>query len=900
MVEKSLGHYEIKEMLGAGGMGEVYRARDTKLDREVALKILPAEMAADPDRLKRFVHEAKIVAALKHPNIVTIHSVEDVEGVHFITMELVAGTTLSDDLSPNGYSLERFLDLAIPLADAVSGAHVKGVTHRDIKPANIMIDEDGRLKILDFGLAKLREADQPSDSGDEAEDPTMKIESRLTAEGDILGTAAYMSPEQAEGKPVDHRSDIFSLGIVLYKMLTGQGPFSGDTNASVICSILRDTPTSVTTLNNRLPRHLGRIVMRCLVKDPSRRFQTALDLRNELEELREEIRSGEFEVGEAIAGDRHWWKRRSAVAGAAVVAVAALIVVALLVMRGMQGPEISPSGPVQVRMTQLTDHPGNERSPSFSPDGRMIAYTGDNEGNLDIFLLRIGGDNPINLTPDSSGDDEMPAFSPDGDLIAFRSDRAGGGLFVMGSTGESPRKLCDFGFHPSWSSDGAELLFCTVWSDDARMSPGKNETWAVNVESGTARLISEDNVACPALSPGGTRIAYWAQRGGQRDVWTMRPDGGDHRMVTDDAATDAYPVWSSDGSYLYFASDRGGADNLWRVGIEEKTGRLLDTPEAITSGTANAVASFCLSQDGKRVAYLVENPTAQLLRADLDSESHSIVGEPVVITRKPIIVPDVSPDGEWITFMTMSPQEDIFVMRSDGTGRRQLTDDVHRDRAPSWSPTDDRIAFFSNRSGSYEIWTIRSDGSELRQLTHTPERTLLGPIWSPDGSRIACFPNTGCQCVIIDAAISETDQPARFEDLEILPPYDVDEYCFAPKAWSPDGITIAGGITDESRNPVAIGLYSFETREYSILFEGEGSIARYFELRWFPDGSRMLLGLEDSIVVLDSKTGELHEIERRPAGTGVFTQYHLSPDGNTLLIERHSSTGDIWMIELES
>jgi serine/threonine protein kinase len=269
---QTLLHYRLLEKLGEGGMGVVWKALDTKLDREVAIKILPEEMAGDPERMARFEREAKSVAALNHPNIVTIHSVEEAEGIHFITMELVRGKSLTELIPKNGLPLAKFFELSTAMADAISTAHQQGITHRDLKPDNVMVGDDGRA----------------------IEGSTQFPTATVTQEGKILGSVSYMSPEQAEGKSIDHRSDIFSMGVVLYQMATGQRPFKGDTSVSIISSIMKDTPESITDLNQSLPRHLGRIVKRCLAKEPGRRFQTALDLRNELEELKEEIDSGEL------------------------------------------------------------------------------------------------------------------------------------------------------------------------------------------------------------------------------------------------------------------------------------------------------------------------------------------------------------------------------------------------------------------------------------------------------------------------------------------------------------------------------------------------------------------------------------------------------------------------------
>ncbi|MGB6001994.1 MAG: protein kinase, partial [Thermoanaerobaculia bacterium] len=280
-------HYKILAKLGSGGMGEVWRAVDIELGREVAIKVLPAEMATDADRLERFKREARTVAALNHPNIVTLFSVEDSDGVHFLTMELVEGKRLDEIIPASGLGLDRLFSIAVPLGEALAVAHDKGILHRDLKPANIMVSDDERVKILDFGLAKLLQSEIPEI------DATLLQTEALTQEGMVVGTVPYMSPEQIEGKPVDHRTDIFSLGVVLYEMSTGQRPFAGGSSPALMSSILKDSPRTVTEMRDDLPRHLGRIVQRCLEKDPERRFQTMKDVRNELESLAQEIHSEE-------------------------------------------------------------------------------------------------------------------------------------------------------------------------------------------------------------------------------------------------------------------------------------------------------------------------------------------------------------------------------------------------------------------------------------------------------------------------------------------------------------------------------------------------------------------------------------------------------------------------------
>ena len=357
-----LSTYRIVEKIGEGGMGEVYAAEDTKLKRKVALKILPAATAADPERRARFTREAQAVAALNHPNIVTIHSVEEAAGVHFLTMELVEGESLARLIPRKGMSLSDALRIGIPLADAVAAAHQQGITHRDLKPDNVMLNREQRVKVLDFGLAKL--ADPVPGAG--SDQPT------VTAEGKVLGTVHYMSPEQAEGKATDPRSDVFSLGILLYEMIAGRLPFEGDTAISTITSIMRDTPVSIGELKPEMPRHLDRVIARCLTKDPNRRYQTALGLRNELEQLKEETESGEaLEDSAALsaAKKKGWWVPLAAV-------LLLVVLAAVLLPRWLDPPQETEGAPAAVTA------PGGPR--------KIVVLPFENRGNPDDEYFAAG------------------------------------------------------------------------------------------------------------------------------------------------------------------------------------------------------------------------------------------------------------------------------------------------------------------------------------------------------------------------------------------------------------------------------------------------------------------------------------------------------------------------------
>ena len=355
-----VGHYRIVSPLGKGGMGEVFVAEDTRLQRHVALKVLPESVAADASARQRFAREAQAIAALNHPGIVTIHSVEEHEGRLLLTMELVEGRSLAEIIPRGGMPLEPLLRIAIEVADALAAAQKRGITHRDVKPANIMVAASGRAKVLDFGLAKLHEVQAASDL------TTMGGRNDITGEGRIVGTVAYMSPEQAEGKPVDPRSDIFSLGVVLHEMATGERPFKGDTNVSVLSAIIKDTPVPITDSNPALPGDLARIVRRCLTKDPDRRYQTAADLRNELEDLTQDTAARN--VSGTGPARRRTAPRAALIAGG--VAIAALATVAWLTRSGRATPTAEASFAMD-RLVRLTTT-GTAFMTAISPDGRYV------------------------------------------------------------------------------------------------------------------------------------------------------------------------------------------------------------------------------------------------------------------------------------------------------------------------------------------------------------------------------------------------------------------------------------------------------------------------------------------------------------------------------------------------
>ncbi len=701
-----ISHYRIVRRLGKGGMGEVYLAEDTTLNRRIALKVLPAEVAQDPERRRRFEREAQAVAALNHPNIVVVHSVEEAEGIHFITMEHVEGRTLSELIPKEGLPLGRLFELAAPLADAISAAHERGITHRDLKPENVMVTGEGRLKVLDFGLAKLMEEAPAGEAASQLPTAT------ATEPGRILGTVAYMSPEQAQGKPVDHRSDVFSLGVVLYVMATGRRPFEGDTPASILSSVLKDTPPSLTELKPTLPRHLGRIVRRCLHKDPERRYQTAKDIRNELEELKKELDSGELQVPVAERA-----RRPVVIAAVGLGALVLGISIYAVFFRRETAEDAWEIRP-------LTTMQGWEGSPTWSPDGSFIAYDKPGPGGEDIYVMASSGGDPLRLTR-SPPSNTFPRWSPTGQVIAFVSSRgAETAICLIPALGGPARELVRItdwignalGAMP-WSPDGTKLLF----------SRG-GALWKIDIGTGEEARLTDPDVggAAGTWSPNGKWIAFTRRQDERPELWLLPAEGGKPRPLLVDAHGNDAPAWSADGRRIVFQSDRTGASNLWE--IEVTSGRL----RQLTVGVN--VQDPTVARDG-RVAFIQTREGADLYISRVADGSR----RQITFHRGGSYAPRFAPDGSKLVYESnRSGDEEIWMLDLTTGAERQLTFDPAYDTAPDWSPDGRQVAFFSNRDGGPGLWILNVDGGAPRRLTDR-KVSYSAPRWSPDGRAISFY-----------------------------------------------------------------------------------------------------------------------------------------------------------------
>jgi eukaryotic-like serine/threonine-protein kinase len=732
---RQVGHYQILSRLGEGGMGIVYKARDTLLSRTVALKVLPSELVNDPERKRRFVQEAKAASSLNHPNIVTVYDIVGEDGVDFIVMEYVAGETLAEILARRRLALDDALRYAVQIASALAAAHGAGVIHRDLKPGNIMVDGQGVVKVVDFGLAKLsarKEFGKLSDT-----QSTQTNTAFGTEEGTIVGTVAYMSPEQAEGKPVDGRSDIFSFGALLYELATRRRAFQADSSLAILTAILREDPKPASSVARGIPPELDRIVERCLRKDPERRFQSAADLKVTLEDLRGETRQRKPAVQVASPVRRSLW-----LAGLAVMlAVAGL---AVWVMR-------SPRTPAQqaLRITPITSYPGHERNPSFSPDGTQVVFSWDgvSQDNFDIYIKLMRSESQVRLTKDPNKD-VSPVWSPDGRWIAFlrqvTPERAL--LLLIPPIGGREKQLGEIR-DPSLDGWRHRSL---AWSPDSQWVVAPSGSFpglglhAFSLESGkTHRLTtsseSQFSDRTPAFSPDGKTLVFARFSSSEiselyllslsRD---LTPTGELVRLTFESRRTFA-PAWSFDGSQIVFVSGHQHHPSLYRLSFPGLT-----RMELLPIGSRGAyLYDPALSSRGD-LAYSERISDVNIWGFEL-SGSEKKAGAPTPLSSSTFLdhMPQFSPDGKKIAFVSYrSGDAEIWVCDADGSNPFQLTSFGGPDCSHlRWSPDGREIAFFSTQAGQREIYAIDLAKGKTRRLTISPANDEH-PSWSQDGKWI--------------------------------------------------------------------------------------------------------------------------------------------------------------------
>jgi len=755
MIGRTLSHYEITEKLGEGGMGVVYKARDSRLKRFVALKVLPAEKVTDAERKQRFVQEARAASALNHPNIVTVYDIDQADGVDFIAMEYVEGKTLDESIGRKGLKLKEALKYAIQIADALAKAHAVGIVHRDLKPGNVMVTAEGLVKVLDFGLAKLAETAPVG-----PEDPTVTA-AQSTEVGLIVGTAAYMSPEQAEGRKVDARSDIFSFGSVLYEMLTGRQAFRRDSPALTLAAILHLEPPP---LPAESPQELERVVARCLRKDPARRFQTMADLKVILAELKEESESGK--LAPAAPGPTRG-RRRLWTAGFAALALLAAAGAALWMLRQRRA-----AAPPPVEWQQLTNFTDSATQPALSPDGRFLTFvrgpdTFYTPGQVYVKLLPDG--EPVQLTHD----DRLkmsPIFTPDGSRIAYTVTFPWD-TWIVPVLGGEPRLMLANATGLRWIGPD-RLLFSEIRGNGVHMAL---------VTSRESRAEERDVYVPPhergmahrsALSPDGRWVLLAEMDNSGWLPCRLAPFDGSSpgRRVGPQSGACTDVAWSPDGKWMYLGSDSGGDFHIWRQPFDG------GAPERITSGANEEVgiavapdgrslvtsvgqmqseiwlhdaagelqvssqgfaASPFFSADGKRVYYLLYASGAAEERGE-DSEGRQLWMWERESNHSQRLLPgivmssyDVSPDNKRLLYSARKPggKSEIWLAALDGRFSPRLLSSGD-DGQPRFEPDGD-IVFRSSEGKTNYLYRMRGDGTGRQRMSESP---ILGlRRVSPDG-----------------------------------------------------------------------------------------------------------------------------------------------------------------------
>ena len=860
-----LGPYEIVSLLGAGGMGEVYRARDTRLGRDIAIKVLPEGLANDADRLRRFEQEARTIAALNHPNILGIHDIGVHDGAPFLVSEFLEGQTLREALVSGPLPVRRAIEYALGIAEALAGAHDKGIVHRDVKPENVFVTRDGRIKVLDFGLAKLV---RPEESHETA----VTLTSPGTLPGMVMGTVGYMSPEQVRGEPSDARSDIFSFGAVLYEMLTGKRAFKRETSAETMTAILREEPLALNDAGWQGPLEPQRILARCLEKNVARRFQSASDLAFAIESL-----SGTSTTQRSTAtrvsrptSRRAWlpW----------VIAAALLLGTAVW---EMVRPAAAPANPLEkAHFTRVTDFESVEAA--ISPDGRFVAFISDHDGPFDVWLTQVGTGRLINLTQGKAGPLPGPlrsvGFSGDGSEIWVGGGDVGMRLRLMPLTGGTPRNfLGEETANLAWSPDGERIVYHTFGNGDPMFVADRTGANALRIFGDQPGLHNH----FPTWSPDGRWIyfVHGTPATKEMDLWRIDPSGSNPERLTQSNTDVAYPTPVGNRTVFYVARDGDGSGPwLWAFDLKRKDSRRVSIGlEQYTSVQASA--------DGRKLVATISNPVAGLWTVpilDRVAEEHDV---------KPFTVPNVR---------ALAPRfggVSLFYLSSLGTGdglwrlRDGQTTEVWKGvdgallETPAVSPDGGRVAIVLRRSGKRQLHVLSSDGAELQPIAEgiVAQGTSC---WSPDGRWIVTGGSDATGPGLFKIPL-EGGSPVRLVSGPALNP-----------VWSPDGSLIVYSGTNVSSFAPLLAVRpdgsSVELPHITLRRLGE-------HVRFSPDG-KSLIYMQGLLASQDFWLLDLASMKSRPLtrlqNRAAMLTFDITSDGKQIVFDRLRENSQVVMIDL--
>jgi serine/threonine protein kinase len=762
-------------------MGQVYCAHDPRIGRDVAIKVLATGVSVEADDLRRFEQEARAIGQLNHPNILTIYDTGRLPSggaapdAPFIVTELLEGHTLRHHLEQGRIDPARAIDYALQIVRGLAAAHAKGIIHRDLKPENLFILTDGRVKILDFGIAKL--VAPVNATAATIADPAP------TRAGMLVGTAGYMSPEQARGEPVGPASDLFAFGVIVYEMLAGIRPFAGASVAERIGALLRDDPPPLRSRVMDVPDEVEQIVRKCLEKSAAHRFPSAGDVVQALESVASPRRDA------PTASPPPSTRRAPLAIAAAAILVALAAAGAWMALRPRpSAPAVPPTSRAAPRVTPFLASDAIEAQPAWSPSGNLIAYVSDASGNADVWICDPSGSNPINLTVKHAGIDSVPAWSPDGSRLAFFSDRDGGGIFTMNALGGDVRRVVPikpgvlYTFSLTWSRDGS--LVYTNFNEQNRKHVYRVPDSGGQPSCLTCDVESVEGGRSGDLSASGTLLLYKSSEMGARGaVFVRNLASGSVTTVLDQADI---PRWSSDGRHILFISSRDGTPDLWQVAFDPTSGARTGEPERLTSGLA--VSAFALAPDGRQILTVTQKSHATLWtfpatahRIDDLAQGQQWTSGQFMDTRGRWL-----PDETGVVFQSNRRGSlDIWTMSAAGDAPRRLTSAPGTEHRPRVSPDGKWIAFDAIGTAGEYVHVMRPDGSDIRLPdTSWPKRFSMTCCadWSPDG-RLAMHVNGWSSAL----ATLDLSTGAAVETVPLDLPGGADEY----HRWSPNGTLIA-------------------------------------------------------------------------------------------------------------
>jgi Tol biopolymer transport system component len=857
-----LGPYEIVSPLGAGGMGEVYRARDTRLDRIVAIKVLPADLAGSPDLRQRFEREARAISALNHPHICVLHDVGRQDGIDYLVMEYLEGETLADRLKKGALPLDQALRYGIEIAESLDRAHRQGIVHRDLKPANVMVTKSG-TKLLDFGLAKLRPMGNGPASGS-ALSALPTEDGPLTGEGRIVGTVPYMSPEQLEGKEPDARTDIFALGALLYEMLTGRRAFTGKTQASLIAAILTSEPAPVSRLVPLTPPALDHVVAKCLAKDSDHRWQSARDLAGELRWIAE---AGPAAVGPLVAGRRRGvWLGWVVAAALGIAALAALL----------RSPAAPPAAAVVT--ASLLPPPGIEYGfdvdqgpPALSPDGRRVAFIGLRRDGTQILWVRdLSLPMPAELAETSGA--AYPFWSPDGRRIGYF---AGGRLYTMEASGGTVRTVCDAAYARggTWAP-GDVILFAQQWQPLHRVAASGGVPVAVT------ELGRDVSHRFPHFLPDGKHFIYigfsFARAAGNTTVYVGGLGSTESRPLVKASAAALYapPGW------LLLWRDRGLVAQRFdpeKITLEGAPIPLVEPVRALVSTSGSTIASV----SGNQVLVYQEGPSGvdtQLAWFDRGGRHLGDLGPAGDRLR-----PSLSRSGRTVAADVLDPSQgaatrDIWLYDPDRNVGSRFTFASGNERWAVWSPDDRRLAFFSNDNAGTAIFVKQTTGTAPEEVLYRADSSYLPTDWSRDGRFLALQ-------AIVGGTTGWDIWTYSFED-KTPRPFLQGPYAETAAMFSPDSRWLAYASDESGRSEIYVQPFPGPGAKSQVSTAGGG------QPRWRGDG-RELFYREASgrfmaapVTFRDGalEAGTPHPLFDLRANSTPGTHYDVTADGQRFIV----------------